>query len=248
MIIGTKKVYFRYDRKEDVFGVIPGSEGWNWSNRINRKTAYLTRAASEDLNWTAPGFTNRLINDSTGDSVVEEFKESAAVPMTELLARTSISPVSTVQISQSHSPSSIREDSDIEPVLESDDSDIGVNVAPAISGSVSDARFWELISVLGWVDRDEIVRTSRYLQRRHNQRNRRDLFGGMLRFIIPLREKFADIAPFQNLSRESQMNFFYHLIAKGQGFYEFTLEDPIISMYLFENKVQNLYTFLRQTC
>lgn len=254
MIIGTKRVYFRYDPSEELYGVVPGVErrGWNSSAITN----IPTRKAPDDLDWCSAGFTDAIIKKSTSSknselNVVEENKSDSEVE--EITPNDIAQFLANDRARRNNRRRSFRRRRIQRPsqeVSDSESSDVESDVResePATTIQVPDDHVWNLISRLGWVDRDEIVRHIGYLRNRIDLQGRRDLLGGMLRLMIPLTEAFSDIAPVQALNEESQKNFFFHLIGKGQHFYEFVLQTPDISLYLLENKVQDLYSMLVQS-
>ena len=228
MIIGKNEVYFRHDNNDELFGVVPGACG-NWGSG---RSTYVSRTAPEEVNWNSSRFLDRLIEKSTtrsGKTVkFDENSESKSE-------------------SDENSESNSESDEDVRQLRNTGVSrNLRMPIVPASSDQVSDARVWELIQQLGWVDQDEMVRTKRYVMNKFPKLVRRELIEGMLRFIPSLQEVFADIAVLQELPEENQMNFFFHLMGKGKQFYQFTLTSPEISLYLlFDNRVQNLFTFLR---
>lgn len=228
MIIGTTSLYLRYDPAEELNGVVPGAIR-SWGSQNNN--TYTTRGAPEDLPWETRGFIDKLIKSSTrpkNDDNDNELKSDDSDE--ELVER--LSNVRVTRRVRSRSPVPVDE--------------TPFRVEPATTDQVSDVRVWQLVRNLGWVDRDEIVRTQRYVFNRMNRKNdRRELLGGMLRLIAPLQAVFEDIAALSDLPDEDQMNFFGHVIGKGEDFYKFVLQCPDVSMYLFNGKVQNLFTFLR---
>ena len=218
MIIGTKKLYLRYDSSEDLVGVVPGAVRSWW---VSQRNNYLVREAPEDLPWESKSFTDKIIKKSLQDEKSHS-SDSNEEPMSSPRERKVM-----------RVPTPAREEELF-------------RIAPASVEQISDKRVWQLVRYLGWVDRDEIVRNQTYVTNRmHRKQDRRDLLSGMLRFIEPLKEVFTDISALTELPDEDQMNFFCHVIGKGEDFYKFVLQCPDVSLYLFNRKVQNLFTFLR---
>lgn len=265
MIIGSHAVYFRYDPSEDVIEVIQGGVR-TWGNLLIVR--HQTRVAPEDLTWESPGFTDSIIKKSTtmsgaevknasSDSDESDIESVDSVEgITQHLSnmRANSAPVAAPRrrvrtrgrINYSSQPvqlprtinSPIQNDSELEaPMM----------TGPATTQQVSDTELWGLLNKLGWVDKDEIVRTPRYIANRIPlKQHRRNLYGGMLRLTEPLSNAFLNVGAYEALNVEARNNFLFHVIGKGQDFYTFSMASPEIASYLFEGKVQNLYSFLKQ--
>ena len=122
---------------------------------------------------------------------------------------------------------------------------VKISLAPASTAEVPDERVWSLVETLGWVDSDEIKRTSSYIKNRIPEESRSDLLRGMMRFKQTLEESFTTIPLYEALGEEEKNNVLFHIIGKGREFYNYAKQYPTITLYLFEGKYQNLYTMLR---
>ena len=251
MIIGSKSMYFKHDPDDEMEGVILPISLFNRGNDINTR---LTRIAQEELPWTTPGFTTSIIRKSTIQKGTEiKIDEPDVINITSfipevrsnqyiaILRETASRLRQVLNINPNTSNNRVAESNNADNDTDSSDTD-------SSDSDSSDTNLWNLVDALEWVDKDEIVRNPRYVYNRITiKKSRQTLFNGMLRLSEALSNVFLNVSAYEELNIEDRNNFLFHVIGKGKDFYKSSMEFPEISLYLFEGKVQNLYSFIKQS-
>lgn len=95
--------------------------------------------------------------------------------------------------------------------------------------------FWQIIRKIMWYDRDEGIRCSNDI---HRNINRIELIFIKSqinsRFIPLLKSVLLNTPLFENLDERDQYNIMTHIILKGKEFYNGIIQNPFVSLYLFE--------------
>ena len=102
-------------------------------------------------------------------------------------------------------------------------------------------KFWTIMRKIRCIDKDEGRMTASRVSMSAADKNLVILL--MDNRFIPMLRRSLDEVPFETLSEQDQKNFFSHVIAKGEVFFNGILENPIISLYLLNN-FYPIYTWL----
>ena len=197
------------------------------------------RKARQGLNWKNPNFVEAIIDRSRGH--VDEVKDQA-LPM--IMPRES-EDRSSASESDRDEPSNPRRAAILYDSGRDSDSGRDEPTKP-VPVSIPDESVWQIINHLRWVDQDEIERSPEYVANALSPDERFTLYNGGLGLAQRLSLVFESTPAYIALDDISKKNVMFHIIGKGQDFYKFVLECPDVAMYIFDNKWQPLYTWLRQ--
>ena len=106
-------------------------------------------------------------------------------------------------------------------------------------------EMFKQLSKLHWRDKDELKMTRSALTRLPRKKEElRTLFNTMLNYASELSQIINAKITLPNLTHEEEYDFLFHILAKGEEFYNAVKQDPDMCLYLIE-QCQQLYMFLK---